>query len=906
MIGREKVCCGMLDANLNRDEETEAGYWCDPRSSLSGFRAQIPWMLEGARGGEPDLGQTVGQRFEQTARRWPTRPALLGPREEVWYRYGELLDRICAVAVGVAERWEADRGPIGLLFKDPQAQVVAMLAAIRAGRAFVNLDPKHPLARSQGIVGSAGLAGILTEPSLTPQADAIGPGKGIVSLDELPGTGSDSVKGGPETILVINTTSGTTAQPKAVAATHGTILYVTSWRMSDCCLGPHDRVAIVGSMAFAMVSGEVLKCLLTGVAVRPVGGAEADVGQLGEVLKEEGITILHTVPAVWRSLDAQLGEGERFPALRLLMLGGDRSRRSDIEVFRRRAPPEAYLRISMGMTETAGTVARCYLCAADDVPDKLPVGYVVPGQEVTLVGSDGKPVSMGETGLIEIRGRYLPTGYWNNPDLSRGRYVDLSGSEPGMRLLRTEDLGYFDKEGLLYHAGREGREVKIRGQRVDTGAIESALVGLPEVRNAAVRTWESPQGTRLAAYLEPGTESMDVQRVSEHLRRELPAYMVPSSMAVLGKLPVNAHGKVDLEALPEPDFRRPVLATPYKPPESLYEVTLERMWRAVVGVDRIGIDDSFFELGGDSLLAASMLGRVRIEMNRQVELNQFLEGPTLRQLAGILERGDSEPVLESDYKTLVPIVRTGSRPPLYLFHGWRGEVFVYAGLARELGPDQPVYGVQAVEYSGQSRMSSLRAMAELYAEEISRFQPTGTLGLGGYSLGAIIAYATAVRLREMGRELRPLLVLDARPMGLPWWVNLRMSRYLWLGLVRKNLRDLGSGKEPIGSMLRSRWRGLKDRLAGRRSLNPDAPAAEMEQERFYRNLVQSHHPEPSHVAIELIQTSGNNYDLASGWRYLAKAGVRSTTVPGGHYDFIVPERVPAVVEALRSYLKENG
>jgi hypothetical protein len=378
-----------------------------------------------------------------------------------------------------------------------------------------------------------------------------------------------------------------------------------------------------------------------------------------------------------------------------------------------------------------------------------PIGDAVQDMEVVLLAEDGSPAPEGAIGEIAVRSRYLATGYWRRPELTAERFLaDPAG--PGMRLYRTGDLGRFQPGRILEHLGRVDGLAKVRGQRVEAAEVEGALVAVPGVAAAAVTVREDAPGEgRLVAYLvsdgAPVPSSSDLRRA---LAGRLPDFMVPSAFVTLDRLPVNDNGKVDRHALPPPPAVSGPRAITVSPPRDAIEYTLVGIWEDVLGVRPIGIHDDFFDLGGHSLLAARMVEKVERVSGRSVLLTTLFEASTIERLARVLRSDECRPG-----PALVALHPGGTRPPLFFLHGdIAGGGFYSRGLARALGPEQPVYAVHPHGLGGEAVPPTIEAMAEDRLRALRAERPEGPYLLGGYCDGALVALEIARRLVVLRSE----------------------------------------------------------------------------------------------------------------------------------------------------------
>jgi acyl carrier protein len=338
-----------------------------------------------------------------------------------------------------------------------------------------------------------------------------------------------------------------------------------------------------------------------------------------------------------------------FLALRVLRLGAEPINSEDIKLFRRHFSPDCVLLHAIGPSET-GTIRRHFITHEWHSGDsKVPLGYAVPDKEILLLDEAGRELGADQIGEIAVRSKYLALGYWRRLDLTQAAFIgDPSGT--GEPLFLTGDLGLMRPDGCLIHMGRKDFQVKIRGYRVEVAEIEVALLGLGSIKAAVVHPQADDAGeTCLVAYVVPAPgEGPTVSDLRRALAQTLPNYMVPSAYVFLDALPVLTNGKVDRRALPLPDQERPKLRCPYVPPQNAVERELIEIWEEVLRVHPIGVDDSFFDLGGHSLTATRVVSRVIKKFQLKISLPSLFHSPTVAEMATVITKSNGRKLGEKD------------------------------------------------------------------------------------------------------------------------------------------------------------------------------------------------------------------------------------------------------------------
>ena len=595
--------------------------------------------------GIEETEQSISQRFEQQVIKDPYRIALKSKTHQL--TYAELNQHANQVARSIIARGSSD-GTVVLLLNHDIAAVIGVLGALKAGRPFVPLAPSLPRDRFQHILqdSQADLI-VMNGQSLANARHLITDRLGSINLDQLASELSPEnldIPISPGSTSWILYTSGSTGQPKGVLQTHRNELHNVMNHTNSLALASCDRFTLLGSYSTGQGMQDIYCALLNGGTLYPFDLKAEGPGHLGEWLIQEKITIYHSAATVFRHFIYSLSGRERFPDLRIVRLGSEQVTWKDVDLYRRSFSDRCIFINALSSSECR-TFRQICINKEVSFAGSVPVGYEVPGKKVVLLDDAGKEVSPGQVGEIAVCSRYLSPGYWRRPDLTSKAFTRHRGlsDEP---VYRSGDLGRLRADGALEHLGRKDFQVKIRGYRVEPHEVELTLLDLPGVQEAVVMPRSDPNGEqRLIAYLAIGSQSKpSVSRLRKLLRLKLPEYMIPASFVVLAALPLSPTGKLDVQSLPEPEPGRPELDTPFIQPITPVEEQLVALWIDILGVDRVGIHDSFFDLGGNSLLAALMISRTTEKFRALIELGSFLSHPTVcslaQKIAAIIETGE--------------------------------------------------------------------------------------------------------------------------------------------------------------------------------------------------------------------------------------------------------------------------
>jgi amino acid adenylation domain-containing protein len=533
-----------------------------------------------------------------------------------------------------AHLWAQGVGPeslVGLQVERSPEMIVAMLAILKAGGAYLPLDPAYPEARISLMLEDAAVSVLLTRERLAEE-----PSENVVGTCTPPD---------PRNPAYVIYTSGSTGKPKGVVVEHRSIAAYTASAAAAFELRPEDRVLQFASISFDTSGEEIYPALASGatLVLRPDDMAGSIAHFLRE-LERLRITVLDLPTAYWHELVAGLGaEGPLPDSLRLVILGGEKALPDRLALWREKVGDRVRLLNTYGPTETTIVATRRDLTEGPPNPPNPPIGRPIPGARAHVLDRRGLPVPLGVAGELLVGGPGVARGYLRRPEITAERFVpDPFAGTPGTRLYRTGDLVRWKAAGELEFLGRVDQQVKIRGFRVELEEIEAALRAHPAVRDAAVAL----RDPRLVAWIvrEPGSEiSSLTSELRSFLGGRLPEYMVPSLFQELPALPLTPSGKVDRRGLPEPEGLRPDLGTGYVAPKNELERSIAAVWRELLGVDRVGVEDNFFDLGAHSLLMVRAHARLREALGRELTVIDLFRHPSVGALARHLSKEEEKP-----------------------------------------------------------------------------------------------------------------------------------------------------------------------------------------------------------------------------------------------------------------------
>ncbi|MGH3941364.1 MAG: amino acid adenylation domain-containing protein [Pseudonocardiaceae bacterium] len=641
--------------------------------------------------------------------------------------------------------------------------VVAILAVLKAGAGYLPLDPDYPAARIGFMLHDARPVLVLTDTQTLRcvPADAAAP---PLVLDDphtitmLSGCLDTAPTDADRTTCLrswhpayVIYTSGSTGAPKGVVVCHGGVSSLASAQIERFGIDADSRVLQFASPSFDASFSELCLSLLSGAALVSAPAEQLLPGaQLVALTNRQGVTHATLPPSALAALPTQ---GGLPPGLTVIVAGETCSPELVASWAGGRRMINAY-----GPTEsTVCTTMSQPLSAASDTPPSI--GRPITNTRVYVLNTGLQPVPPGVVGELYIAGAGLARGYLRRPGLTATRFVaDLYGPAGG-RMYRTGDLVRWRADGDLEFLGRADDQVKLRGFRIEPGEIETALGAHPDVAQVAVVAREDrSDDKRLVAYVVPSPpDAFQPAALRDHLRQRLPGYMVPSAFVALGALPLTPNGKLDRDALPAPELRS---AGTGRAPRTPQERLLSELFAEVLGLAQVEIDDDFFDLGGHSLLVTRLIARVSATLGIELGLRSLFEAPTVARLAARLNMDDPHDAFD----VLLPLRSQGRHAPLFCIHPGAGISWSYCGLMKHLGPDYPIYAVQARGLARPEPLpKSIEQMAADYADQICKIQPVGPYHLLGWSVGGLIAHAIATELQQRGERTALLALLDAYP-----------------------------------------------------------------------------------------------------------------------------------------------
>jgi len=706
--------------------------------------------------------------------------------------YGALDRQSDAIAAGLIASGVKPGDTVAIGLSRSARLIAGILGILKTGAAYVPLDSSYPPARLEVMLRQSGaryLIGEGTEPLA-----AIAP---VLSIESLLATPAAPIPeaGAATDAAYIMFTSGSTGTPKGVRVLHRGISRLVI-HTNYVQFNPSDVVAHASNTSFDASTFEIWGALLHGARLVIVPRETLlSPQELAAFIRERKLSVLFLTTPLFHHFTREIPGA--FGSLRYLVAGGDALQPDAARAVLRSGSP-AHLVNGYGPTE-ATTFAVCY--EVTDVPpdaNSIPIGRPISNTRAYILDAAMQPVPAGIAGELYLGGPGIAGGYLHNEAATAASFLaDPFSDDPADRLYKTGDLARWRDDGIIDFLGRADNQVKIRGFRVEPGEIETVLIRHPRVRQAVVAARAHSAGQKqLVAYvvLHPGP-ALDAQALREHILASLPDYMAPAAFAFLNALPLNANGKVDMDALAAQPIAESKRA--HEGPGTWMEATLVDIWKEVLDLREIGVTDDFFELGGHSLLAIRMLAEVQARTGIKIAPRVLFEGASIRHLANAARR--PEAVTRS---AIVPVQTGGDRTPFFFLHGDFVEGGLYCvKMARMIGQDRPFY---AIDPHGvhDAPPHSIEEMAAARLELVRQVRPHGPYVLGGFCNGGLIAFEMARQLEAEGEKISSLILLS---------VDGSNAEFSWLDRLIRMLP--GRGDRKFRSFLEWRERILFARAA---------------------------------------------------------------------------------------------
>jgi len=850
--------------------------------------------------------QSPARLFEERAAATPDAPAVSDRAGTLSYealdrQASSLAARLVGLGVGPGRR-------VAVLLERSRDVVVALLAVLKTGAAYVPIDHGYPQGRIAFVLEDAEPTVVVTQTSLRSAMVGHLPAE-IVCMDA---TEPDRVQrdiattspvhSDPQLPAYVLYTSGSTGTPKGVVVSGGALSNFLRSMSQNPGIRADDRVLSVTTIAFDISGLELWLPIVNGACVHIApDDVISDGPRLRALVERFAPTLMQATPATWRLLIESGWFGDS--SLRVLC-GGETFPRDLAEQLLERAGAVWNM---YGPTETTiwSTIHR-----VGPGDGAVPIGTPIDRTRVYILDQDRELVPLGVAGGIGIGGDGVAEGYLGRPTLTAARFVaDAYAAESGARMYLTGDLGRRRSDGTLEHLGRLDDQIKLRGFRIEPGEIEEVLKNAGGAKDAVVVARERGEGNRcLVAYYVADTSTPGAPELRERLRTKLPPYMVPGAFVAVDALPKTPNGKIDRAALPAPKPSDVADDAPTMP-RDLLEVALVRLWEEILAVNAPSIRADFFSLGGHSLLAVRLLARVVQEFDVDLPLRALLDSPTIESLATRIRASRMDvPSGSARFAHLVPIHGDGSGPPLVCVHGAGGHVLNMSAVAKHARLARPFVAFEARGTDGTTEpFTRIEEMATAYLRELRLVQPRGPYYLSGYCGGGLVAFEMATALQRMGEEVALLTLIDTYRPGSVFTRRYRrlMRRISAFGpryLVDNARAALARGAGDIARRLAISYHRMSGQPLPHHLRDPWLTSAFLKAARLYR-------PGVFRGRLTILRATDVDSDLLDaepdlGWRGFCSAGLDVHDIPGSHQALLEEPNVVVLGAVLNACVSQ--
>ncbi len=803
---------------------------------------------------------------------------------------------------------------VGVALGRSAEMVIALLAIMKAGAAYVPLDPNFPADRLNFMLTDSEASLLITSKQYTDlfetSASKLFIDDALVQSATLSADEPEVDVQGTDLVYILYT-SGSTGLPKGVQIMHQNLVNLLYSFQKTPGFSQDDILLALTTISFDMSVVELFLPLVSG-ALLIVADSEAvkDGRLLLDTLIKEKVTVMQATPYTWRMMVAA---GWTKPLPVTVFCGGEPMTKKLADSL---LPVCAGLWNMYGPTETTiYSIIKNVTTTAEDIT----IGKPVSNTQIYILDEQLNPVEQGGVGEICIGGDGLARGYYNRPELTAEKFVNYNG-DPDHKIYRTGDLGKVAANGDILCLGRIDHQIKIRGFRIEAEEIEHNISKLDNVNEAVVAAHtDDLDNQRLVAYvqLKDDTLKIDLKDYTavwtEGLRGKLPDYMLPHFYVIIKEIPLTPNGKVDRKALPKPVIEAHSSGGDVIAPVTETEKMLTQLWAKYLGVKNISTTDNFFELGGHSMVAVQVMVEIEKLTGQRLPIALLFDHPTIKQLANWFDSKDKS----VGWKSLVKIKEGGKKTPLYLIHGEGLNLLVFSGLANNLDPEQPVYGVQSLGLNGfDEQLDTIEEIAAHYNSEILADNPNGPYAIIGYSLGGHIAIEMVKQLEAQGKEVKLLGMIDTnlKPSDGDTKVARIFSKIKRqfpkaLFTIKSLFADPSATIAYQAMMIKLKARELFEKeKTYKGSYLEGIPAFMAKLVEKLRTAVANYKVTPYNGRIFLFRAKTRIYFVDDfktlGWGSIAKKGVVVNDVPGDHKIMLLPPYDKQFAKILQRVLDE--
>jgi amino acid adenylation domain-containing protein len=713
--------------------------------------------------------------IQKAAQKFGDKTAVFFHREKL--SYSELNEKANQMAHYLIQKGLLPGQIVGIIMDRSIDMIVAVLGTLKAGGAYLPIDTDYPVGRVEFMLKDSASTMHITHQDYQNKFET---GSIEIIWEDFKeeqanqSVASPSISIEPSGAAYIIYTSGSTGQPKGVVIEHGNLFNFLTTVCHTPGISHRDRFLAVSSVSFDIAILETLLPYVQGAQVFLLDKFQRKDPQIIlETIERELITVMFATPTHWKMI---LDNGWEKSMPQFNMISGGEALANNLA--------DKLLPLGKSLWNIYGPTETTVFSTIKEIKERgerITIGNPIPNTNIYILDETLKPLRIGRIGEIFISGSGVARGYLNQPELTEKNFLpDPFHPSGDRRMYKTGDRGKFLPNGEIIILGRKDHQVKLRGYRIELGEIEQALLQMDHVKESIVEVKEITRGNpHLVAYLLLSGEDQEKRIEMEGLDAELqsyqptskeydtwkrglalslPSFMIPSDFVVMKKFPLTSSGKINRKLLPTPKSRQIGSRDKVYFAETPEEKLVSDIWCEALGISQVDITDNFFEIGGHSLIAVQVMTRLEKESGVKLPLSILFKYPTVQKLALVLNTKDGG---LKEWDSLVPIKPFGNKPPFYIIHGGGLNVLPFYSIAKNMDPDQPVFGLQAKGLNGiEEPLKNIEDIASHYISEIVRQNPHGPYSLAGYSLGGIIAFEIAKQLKAAGKTVKELIMFD--------------------------------------------------------------------------------------------------------------------------------------------------
>ncbi|WP_027255442.1 non-ribosomal peptide synthetase [Planktothrix agardhii] len=712
--------------------------------------------------------KTLVDLFEEQVKSYPNNIALVFEEQSLTYQ--ELNQKANQLAHFLHQNYQIKPDTlIGICVERSLDMAIALLGVLKAGAAYVPVDPSYPEERIKYILENSKISLLLTQSFINDKLSGFFSelSAQLINLDRLNFESFPchnlSLQTKPNDLAYVIYTSGSTGKPKGVMVEHKGLYNLALTEIETFGVHPSSRVLQFASFSFDAFIWEVFMAW--------GGGATLYLGNkdnlmpglpLVERLRDDAITHITLPPSALAVLP-----WENLPSLQTIIVAGEA------------CSPELVKKWSQGRNffngygPTEGSVCAT-IAKYTSFNEKITIGRPIPNVQVYILDPHLQPVPIGVPGELHIGGAGLARGYLDRPDLTAEKFIEVNLLGKTERIYKTGDLAKWQNDGNIEFLGRIDHQIKLRGFRIELGEIEAVLLKHPVVKEVIVNLHKTENNQQLVAYVTGEPIDDLFQQLKQYLKTHLPDYMIPSQIIRLDEFPLTPNGKIDRQALPHPNHESQSL---YEAPRNNIEQQLIEIWSLIVECEKISIHDNFFDLGGHSILAIKLLNEIQKNFNQELSLTSLFQNPTIAQLAQQLSQFEVQPSISD----LLVLQASGQKTPIFCVAGANGHAFYFRDFAMNFADEHPVYGLETPGRDGSHPLPiSVEDHASSLIETLQQKQPKGPYILTGYSSGCSVTLEMAFQLEQQGETISLLGIFDAGLVANPDYITQRSDLdWIW-------------------------------------------------------------------------------------------------------------------------------